>query len=383
MNVNNIERRVVDIAYVFCIIYLSIFTFLYKITGFAYTTVGIMILLFGIDIWLSRKVRIDKLIFFIIIYILIMFFIAFLIYRVDETEDYFQSFIVLGTIGFYFANKKADFKIVIIVASLFFSLYMLLLGGTKQLEVDYFNMSCAMIPGICSLILASIILMKEKKKILGLVFLLLGAYFLFVLALHGSRSSVVSIFVFILILFWFFYDVLWLKIVVLCAGSGIILFILNIEQALGSLSNYLSKYGIEFYAISKSIEKLHGNSGITSGRYSIQKHVFENLDFLNVLFGKGISSFEATYGTYPHNIVLNLFVDYGLIGVVFFIFVIVLTIKILKRGNQDEKMIIILLFSSAVVPLFFSFTYWRYPAFFLYIGIVLSKRKTDKNTIER
>ena len=115
-----------------------------------------------------------------------------------------------------------------------------------------------------------------------------------------------------------------------------------------------------------------------AGRNIIQKQVFENLNVLNVLFGKGISSFEATYGTYPHNIVLNLFVDYGLIGVAFFSYIIVLTIKILKRKDQNEKMIIILLFSSAIVPLLFSFTYWRYPAFFLYIGIVLSKRKQIK-----
>ena len=378
MSVSNVERRIVDIAYVFCIMYLSIFTFLYKTTGFAYTTVGIMTLLLGIDILLSRKVGINIPVCFIIIYISIMFLMAFLIYEIDETDAYFKSFIILGTVGFYFANRQPDFKKVIVINSLFFSFYMFIGGGAKELEVDYFNMSCAMLPGICSLILASLTFMKEKKKIAGVLFSLLGIFFLFVLASHGSRSSIVSIFVFILILLWFYFDFLWMKIAVMCVCLAALGFVLNIEQALSSISNFLNRYGIEFYAISKSIEKLHGSSGISSGRNIIQKQVFENLNVLNVLFGKGISSFEATYGTYPHNIVLNLFVDYGLIGVAFFSYIIALTVKILKRKDQNEKMIIILLFSSAIVPLLFSFTYWRYPAFFLYIGIVLSKRKQIK-----
>ena len=148
MSVSNVERRIVDIAYVFCIMYLSIFTFLYKTTGFAYATVGIMTLLLGIDILLSRKVGINIPVCFIIIYISIMFLMAFLIYEIDETDAYFKSFIILGTVGFYFANRQPDFKKVMVINSLFFSFYMLIGGGAKELEVDYFNMSCAMLPGI-------------------------------------------------------------------------------------------------------------------------------------------------------------------------------------------------------------------------------------------
>ena len=99
-----------------------------------------------------------------------MFLMAFLIYEIDETDAYFKSFIILGTVGFYFANRQPDFKKVMVINSLFFSFYMLIGGGAKELEVDYFNMSCAMLPGICSLILASLIFMKEKKKIRIVIF---------------------------------------------------------------------------------------------------------------------------------------------------------------------------------------------------------------------
>lgn len=377
MKVNNIEGKVVNIAYVFCVIYLSIFTFLYKMSRFPYITVGIMSLLLFIDALLVKKVCINKIVLLVALYILCMFFVAFLKYGFGENVAYFQSFIVLGTIGFYFGNKQANYKRVIIISSVFFSFYMLLGGGKKQLQIDYFNMSCAMIPGICSLILASIILMNEGKKKMGTLFLVGGAYSLLLLAVHGSRSSVVSVFAFIILLFWYYYDIWWLKLVVLCSGAGLVGFLLNMEKILLYLSDYLSNRGVELYFIDKSVEKLHGDSGITSGRIEIQKQVFENLNPINIFFGKGISSFEAMYGTYPHNLVLNLFVDYGMIGVVSFSVIVVQTLKLLKMGNKDEKMMIILLFSSAIVPLFFSFTYWRFPAFFLYIGIILAQRKRN------
>src|SRR5699024_4331940 len=69
--------------------------------------------------------------------------------------------------------------------------------------------------------------------------------------------------------------------------------------------NYLLTKGIEFTALTKSVQKMQTDTGLSNGRINIYENVIQLIKE-NPLLGKGIS-YYAYYsgGRFPHNIVLQ------------------------------------------------------------------------------
>lgn len=79
---------------------------------------------------------------------------------------------------------------------------------------------------------------------------------------------------------------------------------------------------------------------------------------------------ELIYAGYPHSIVLEILIDYGVIvgGVILLIFLIN-TIQILFTHKREEWSGIFLVFFCAACSLFISLTYWSIPSFWGSLGI--------------
>lgn len=375
MRTREIKSTIACFWYLLCILYMAVFTCLYNITGFPYVTIFLMMILTILHAIYSKKIPMNRQMFFLFLFILLNFLVAFLVYNVEFTKAYFISFITLGIMGFYFSTINVNTEKVLNYVGIVFIIYMLLLGGRQDFMTDYFNMSNAMLPGVCTLIMLTFSGMNEKKLFKSIIYGGFSLYFFYFLLSKGSRSTVVALLGFVAIYILVLTNSKLIKTIVISGIGVLVILALNIEKVLIFLDGWFAAKGISLYFITKSIEKMNGKSGITSGRNSIAKKVFEFDNIGQILWGRGISGFEATSGIYPHNLMLHFFSEYGIIGVIFLTAIMITTIQLLRVENENNKKMLVLLFGTAIIPLFFSFAYWRYPTFFLYIGKVLIRKQ--------
>ena len=140
---------------------------------------------------------------------------------------------------------------------------------------------------------------------------------------------------------------------------------------------------IGIYFFSKSIEKLR-SSTIASHREVLISKFFRS-DFFTFLLGRGIGGFEKEFGTYPHNVILNKWSDFGIVGLIW-ILIVVVVVGIIITKEKENKEIFLIILGASLFPFMFSFTYWSNPGFFLLeflvvkyiVGILKRKRWSIK-----
>lgn len=73
-----------------------------------------------------------------------------------------------------------------------------------------------------------------------------------------------------------------------------------------------------------------------------------------------------------HNIVLDIMVSYGILGLIVFIYVINISFKdIVKTTDEFFRNSLILFMVISIVPLMFSLTFWKSSEFWVLIGLVI------------
>ena len=146
--------------------------------------------------------------------------------------------------------------------------------------------------------------------------------------------------------------------------------VLNIEQVLVMTNNFLQKMGIEIATISKSVYKIQ-TAGLLNGRDDVYHNAWD-LILYNPLFGSGISSYAYHYdGFYPHNIILQLLLEFGIIfSIPFFILLLkslLISFISLKDDNKynEFKVFIIFCFVCSIPRLMLSSYFWQDQMFWL------------------
>ena len=83
---------------------------------------------------------------------------------------------------------------------------------------------------------------------------------------------------------------------------------------------------------------------------------------------------------YPHNIILEVYSNYGIIIGTFIILII--SIRIIyfnKNRSMEEKNVLAFFFSCEVIRLLVSSSYLRSPIFFIFLGILFYKKEKRYN----
>ena len=159
-------------------------------------------------------------------------------------------------------------------------------------------------------------------------------------------------------------------VAVICAG----IFILFGDSILKLLAN---TFNINSYAINKFIEMLEKND-ISNGRFAIYRNAIDSF-FHSPVWGRGIGSFEFFTGEeYPHNLVLQLLHDGGLVLFGFNLYVLIKGSRlILSAKDRDYIAMWIYLLSISVIYLMFSQNIWFLPAYWIFVGMLssISSRK--------
>ena len=79
------------------------------------------------------------------------------------------------------------------------------------------------------------------------------------------------------------------------------------------------------------------------------------------ILGNGIGQFDYNYGTYPHNLLLQLLYEGGIIFVILiFVPILILIILVLCKGKGkfENTYLVIFLVSSSIVKLMLSYEFW-------------------------
>jgi hypothetical protein len=118
----------------------------------------------------------------------------------------------------------------------------------------------------------------------------------------------------------------------------------------------------------------------SSGRNILQEQLMQAVS--NNWFGYGIAGDRAIVGAYAHNILIELWVSFGVIvGTALFIVPVFFTVLLLikkSRYNTAEDSFILVLISSCYVKLFLSGTYLTESFLFLLIGVLISEYRISK-----
>lgn len=172
------------------------------------------------------------------------------------------------------------------------------------------------------------------------------------------------------------------KLVLLIIGTAIVSNGINI---LKWFINYiLAELNINSYA-SKNILVMLNSVSLEDNlgdRYYLYKNSIEAINS-HLLFGMGIGKFQDVYNIYPHNIILDIYVTFGIIvGTGIIVALVILGIKsfALTKNSGIEIKVILVFISCNMIKLLFSKTFIYEQSFWLYIVFCLNLLNNRRRT---
>ncbi|SHE81922.1 O-antigen ligase like membrane protein [Caloramator proteoclasticus DSM 10124] len=351
-------------------------TMLPKTENIIVKIMAVLIIIYIINNKTVRIISISKVL--IISLILFYFGISYwLICRTYELYFYFLSFIFFGITGLIMSDKNKFslvyvFKYLVVISAVL---------SFKILNINFINLdygqwmgfSYNMLAGIsASIICLTSIKIEKVYKLISFWVLISYGYIYFN---YASRGVILALLIQItgMIYLKIEKNIKYRKIIFFIGLLMLVFIYLNMEQILMNLNNFLSTNNIKFYAIDKAVMYLNQND-ISNGRMYLWNEAIRAI-LQAPITGNGIAYFESVYGTYVHNLFIQLLYEGGVVFFTIFSLLIFYPIKILLFDNEVEyleKIFFIFLITNSIVQLFFSNTLWRVQQFWFYIGYTIS-----------
>ena len=94
----------------------------------------------------------------------------------------------------------------------------------------------------------------------------------------------------------------------------------------------------------------------------------------------GIGGFEVIYSNYAHNFFLDILITHGiLIGSVIFLVIAAFIIKTFRCKYKEKFIFSLVILLLWILPMIFSFTYWKVIYFWLFLIISIYKISGKEN----
>lgn len=323
----------------------------------------------------------------VIMYIITIMYLINMLLVKDKSDIIYRylMFIRYGAIAMYLSLLKINYKMVIkywnIMSSISFIIMNLYISYFQQTK-GYMDLGINLTYVFIGFILY---FYTYNKNIITWLLIFITLIEVIVL---GNRSSAV---ICIIILLYFIinnidYKNLYRKMIKsLIIIATMISAYIYMPYILKCLSYILSKLNIVSYSITKFINTLNtgGINGIieqSSGRGEIYKLSFDLIQSVNFM-PRGVGYFtEKTGIIYPHNIFIQVMIEYGIIGEILFITILILLfVKFLKLRNKNLYFnnIVITLAIYSLIRLLFSGNYWEESVFWITFSMVIGKSKND------
>ena len=214
-------------------------------------------------------------------------------------------------------------------------------------------------------------------KIIMLFFAAINLFYLVQMAMFGSRGPILC--AVLLIMSFFIIRIDDNKKIFIHKGRvsiimmGIIFLISSFTVILQVFQDFLSTFDISLNVIDKML-RLENNGDMTNGRESILSIAWQG--FLeSPIWGNGMSQFFKNTGeSYPHNFIIQMLYDGGIILTSLVLFPLIRTLIRKIRVISAEEFICLLLFFFASVPgALFSGDLWNADTLWMFFGFILSR----------
>lgn len=336
----------------------------------------ITILGIGISFFINKRINKGYLIFLIISLILILLNILSVNYKSLVISELFE-FIKFGLIPLYLSINKFDhesfvnywykFSIVNFVILIFY------IPNVISNKLNYMVFGISLAYSFVGVI--AYFYLKNKYKFLNL---LISLIILILIFIFGNRSSLL-----ICLSIWLFMKLYTVrKDLKKVFGLFIMIIIsiiayINISTILKGINIFLQKLGIYSYSISKYIMAIdNGFIKSTSGRENLARLSIDIISN-NPLKPNGLKYFTYVTGEiYPHNLIFDLSITFGLLACVFIIgCLLYLIFKVKYIKNKNFKIILSEIIILEFLWLFFSGTFIEESLFWIIIGILIQIKK--------
>lgn len=215
----------------------------------------------------------------------------------------------------------------------------------------------------------------EKRKIKCIILILLS---LFVILMLGSRGAIISI-VFFFIIKALISNRLSLvrKIVIVIIVASVVIFYKQIFE-------WIYNIGTHFGIYSRTLFVMENDLSHMSGRDNIYAEVWREI-CKNPFKIRGIAFDRGFFGTYPHNIALELMYQFGIVfggtAVIAIIIAVVRQLGKISRIDDADSTVGILLVAAGVMSLIFSNTLWKSMYFWTWLGYTISEINHSRKAI--
>lgn len=214
-------------------------------------------------------------------------------------------------------------------------------------------------------------------KILDIIALVANALYFYMMIAFGSRGPIICILsymVYFLLVEEKSYSIVFRKgkfIIVVILG---IILLLNFLPILTFFSNFVKhNFGVNLNFIDKFI-RMSYDGDMSNGRVNLLQDTINGICD-NPFFGHGCDLYYLRYSNYPHNFLLQMMYDMGII--ISFIFLVFLCNRIKNHAtsyyNQDKFLLIMLLLFASVPGALFSNDLWNNVVLWLFFGSVFSR----------
>ena len=331
-----------------------------------------------ISFFINRKIDKNYLFFLITSLILILLNILIVEYSSLVISELFE-FIKFGLIPLYLSSNKFDYDSFVDYWYKFsivnFVILVYYIPNVINNKLNYMVFGISLVYSFVGFI--TYFYIKNKYKVLNLIIVIIIVILIFI---FGNRSSLL-----ICLSIWLFmklYNIRnsFKKVISLFIMITIsIVAYINIFNILKGINIFLQKIGIHSYSISKYIMAIdNGFIKSTSGREELAKLSIDIIKS-NPLKPHGLKYFTYFTGRiYPHNLILDLSIVFGLLGAIFIIgFLIYLIFKSKYIKNESFEIILSEIIVLEFLWLFFSGTFIEESIFWIIIGVLMQIRKQE------
>ena len=326
-----------------------------------------------------------------IIYILSFFAVSY-VTQSGHISELTVHFIEYGLLGYLIAGTDYDFEkatrysgyILIILVVPTFQLIQNSYGAYEN--ILGMSESYTLLPPI-SAILVHFLYYRKKKDWIMYVAYSIACYVLVTMFFKGIRGSILCLFAMIV------FAILNLPRFRGKMSDGrlslilvVFLVMLNIDTAVEFLAQILSANNIHIRFLEKSARLGIALSGdLSNGRTNIYSSAFS--DFLkSPIWGNGIGYFPSAHNIiYPHNIILQVLAEGGILLGIPIIGIIIYCIYALIFGiieNSNYRISVLMLASCTIPAAFVSDELWNYQLLWLLFGILIKKRSLFNYKLE-
>lgn len=311
------------------------------------------------------------------LFVITFFLISIALVDGDHTSELFVNFIEYGLLGLLAGNCKFSVRKILEIFAIstficFVPTIIVFRNSIASINSISMPISYHFFPMFAATIL-HMFFYHQKKYLLSYVFSI--GCIIFIL-LKGTRGIAVSFIALVFLIFFikskrlnnskfakYFICILAILTIVVIAS--------NIETLIVYADNLLSRAGINIKLLQDSIDTIQTKNDITDGRTYLYSLAFSGF-LKSPIFGNGIGSFNniTPLAQYPHNGILQLMFEGGLLLSLPIIMVLIIsTFLFLKcENNLDYRIIFAFLFCAAFIPSLFSDEIWLYQSLWFLIG---------------